>query len=280
MSLASTIAHAPRGVLDPSIQSILPRIPWPHDGIENCYLQLCQEEVGRISNHPSGLDDVVFLRTALSEIGEALFPLIWSSREMNPASLEISALPDKPNPLGLRLDWAEEILEIHFPDVATARACRATYVQRNKCSKKEKSIEYIPPSWTDEEWKLVCDKSTSLAESNIPIKVRGYIARAVVTKLCMVGEIKSFARKLEGGPILPIRADMWNTSHWMQRFWLYRFDYDDPHNGNPRGSHWILLERETVARFKKGYQRGSGRDIPPAIATQVYIYGLHGRTGR
>ena len=115
MSLASTIAHAPRGVLDPSIQSILPRIPWPHDGIENCYLQLCQEEVGRISNHPSGLDDVVFLRTALSEIGEALFPLIWSSREMNPASLEISALPDKPNPLGLRLDSAREIPESISP---------------------------------------------------------------------------------------------------------------------------------------------------------------------
>ena len=268
-------------LIHPSSGNLCTGIPWPHDGVENCYLQLCQEDFGRISNHPSGLDDVVFLRTALSEIGEALFPLIWSSREMNPASLEISALPDKPNPLGLRLDWAEEILAIHFPDVATARACRATYVQRNKCSKKEKSIEYIPPSWTDEEWKLVCDKSTSLAESNIPIKVRGYIARAVVTKLCMVGEIKSFARKLEGGPILPIRADMWNCPRRIRGIaGFIVLTTMIPTMAIPRGSHWILLERETVARFKKGYQRGSGRDIPPAIATQVYIYGLHGRTGR
>jgi hypothetical protein len=76
------------------------------------------------------------------------------------------------------------------------------------------------------------------------------VAKTIVA-CCEAGEIASAMRQANGGGLVKIRTDWWNTENWGVRFSHGQFDPQDPFSHNPPYSNaWLIFfSRPDVDRF-------------------------------
>ncbi|MGA7328402.1 MAG: hypothetical protein WBX25_28900, partial [Rhodomicrobium sp.] len=272
MKLAMRMA-ATEGFLDDDIWRELPR-EYVVDKEEEKIRQLKRAE--RKGQQPllppSGLDEGLCLHSAIYKVGRVLFSdKNWRYAD-GPRRSSISEFPVDPQCASPELhERAEMLLRRYAAHVAQEKASRAIFDEPFCASSREvpSNQKHIQCAWTPGDWQLVIKLDKTGREEERKLWYQGQYTRQVLAKLFLTGEIQTLACALDGGELIAIPKDFWNTQFWWRRFWFGRFDYNDPYNGNAIGSHWILVDQQGLHKFMEIITRKPSTPAP-ASAPPAY----------